>query len=236
MILSIIIPCYNEARNIPLLLERCGAVVQRDGIEIVLVDNGSTDSSPAEFERLLPQYPFARGVRVDVNQGYGFGIRAGLTAATGEILAWTHADMQTDPGDALQGLARFEAAADPTTLFIKGLRHGRPVADSCFTVGMSLFESVLLRQPLWDINAQPTMFHRDFMKTWQSPPDDFSLDLYVYYQARLRDLTISRISVRFGERAHGVSHWNVDWRSKVKFIQRTIAYSGKLHQQVSGAR
>ena len=101
---------------------------------------------------------------------------------------------------------------------------------------MSLFESVLLRQPLWDINAQPTMFHRDFMKTWQSPPDDFSLDLYVYYQARRRDLTISRIPVKFGERAHGVSHWNVDWRSKVKFIQRTIAYSGKLHQQVSGAR
>ena len=39
---------------------------------------------------------------------------------------------------------------------------------------MSLFETLLLRTRLWDINAQPTMFHRDFFASWDRPPHDFS--------------------------------------------------------------
>ncbi|MFP3686180.1 glycosyltransferase, partial [Bacillus sp. SIMBA_026] len=85
-----------------------------------------------------------RTVRVEKNQGYGFGILSGLRAAEGRILAWTHADMQTDPADALKGLALFEQAADPERLFVKGKRHGRPLGDVAFTVGMSAFETLLL--------------------------------------------------------------------------------------------
>ena len=42
---SLIIPCFNEAKNIPLLLERCGGITRLGEIEIILVDNGSTDGS-----------------------------------------------------------------------------------------------------------------------------------------------------------------------------------------------
>jgi len=42
-------------------------------------------------------------VRVPVNQGYGLGILSGLRAATGEIIGWTHADLQTDVMDVLTG-------------------------------------------------------------------------------------------------------------------------------------
>ena len=41
---SLVIPCYNEAKNIPLLLERCAVFNGRDDFEIILVDNGSTDA------------------------------------------------------------------------------------------------------------------------------------------------------------------------------------------------
>ena len=40
---SLVIPCYNEAKNIPLLLKRCAVFNDRDDFEIILVDNGSTD-------------------------------------------------------------------------------------------------------------------------------------------------------------------------------------------------
>ena len=76
-----------------------------------------------------------------------------------------------------------------------------------------------------DINAQPTLFRRDFYRTWQSPPHDFSLDLFAYHQALVAGLEVQRFPVRFGERAHGVSHWNVNWMAKWKFIRRTVAYS-----------
>lgn len=226
MKLSLIIPCYNEAANIPLLLERCKTLAERPDIEVILVDNGSTDDSARIIASLLPTYPGFRTVRVSKNQGYGYGILEGLRAAKGEILSWTHADLQTDPCDALRGLALIELHGPNS--FIKGRRYGRPFADVIFTVGMSIFETLLLRTRLWDINSQPTMFHRDFFSSWQCPPYDFSLDLFAYYTARTKRLSIHRFPVKFGERAHGVSHWNVNWSAKVKFIKRTVAFSLQL--------
>lgn len=225
-VLSLVIPCYNEAKNLPHLLERCAVVTAaRPDIEIILVDNGSTDNSAVVFADLLPSYPGCRVVKVERNQGYGFGILSGLRAAEGHFLAWTHADMQTDPKDVLAGLALFEKSPTPEKLFVKGARYGRPLSDVVFTVGMSIFEIVLLGKMLWDINAQPTMFPRSFFESWQSPPHDFALDLYAYHCAREAGHAIARFPVRFGERLHGQSHWNVNWAAKWKFIRRTMDYS-----------
>ncbi|WP_036169906.1 glycosyltransferase family 2 protein [Massilia sp. 9096] len=226
---SLVIPCYNEAANLPLLLERCKGLASPD-VEVILVDNGSTDTSPDVLRRLLPAYPGCRSVRVEKNQGYGFGILSGLRAAKGEILGWTHADMQTDPQDALRGLALFERHG--MDAFVKGRRYGRPMADVAFTMGMSLFETVLLGSRFWDINAQPTMFSRRFFDTWAEPPHDFSLDLYAYFEARRQRSKVVRFPVHFGERAHGVSNWNVNWAAKRKFIRRTVDFSLQLKQKI----
>jgi glycosyltransferase involved in cell wall biosynthesis len=227
---SLVIPCYNEAANLPLLLERCRLLAARPGAEVLLVDNGSTDATQEMLVSLLPHYPGCRSVRVVKNQGYGYGILSGLKAATGDCIGWTHADMQTDPQDTLAGLKLFDTYGD--RIFAKGRRYGRPLADVAFTVGMSVFETVLLAQPMWDINAQPTMFSRRFFETWVSPPHDFSLDLYAYYQARKQGLAVHRFPVKFGARAHGVSHWNVDWASKKKFIRRTVEFSLHLKKDL----
>lgn len=231
MKLSLVIPCYNEAKNIPLLIDRCAEVVKENDVEVILVDNGSSDTTPDVLSSLLPQYSNIRSVRVEINQGYGYGILAGLRTAKGNILAWTHADMQTDPADVLKGLQFFTQKNHD--IFVKGRRYGRPLADTFFTVGMSIFESLLMQCRLWDINAQPTMFTRIFFETWQNPPHDFSLDLYAYYEARRQKLSVYRFPVRFGERAHGTSHWNVNWQAKWKFIQRTLQYSFQLKKRTS---
>lgn len=227
---SLVIPCYNEAASLPSLLERCKHVAAQPGWEVILVDNGSTDDSAAILLRLLPDYPGVRSVRVAQNQGYGFGILAGLKAAEGAILGWTHADLQADPQDALAAVALFEQHGPD--IFVKGRRYGRPAGDVAFTVGMSVFESALLGTPLWDINAQPTMFSRTFFEGWHQAPSDFSLDLYAYYKARAEGLSIHRMAVAFGARAHGVSHWNVNWAAKKKFIRRTVEFSLQLRKLV----
>ena len=138
--------------------------------------------------------------------------------------------MQTDPQDVVLGLDLFEESG-PEVL-VKGRRYGRPIADTFFTIGMSGFETLLLRKHMWDINAQPTMFSRKFFETWRVPPDDFALDLYAYYEAKSQSIKVRRFPVEFGERVYGQSHWNVDWKSKWKFIQRTVSYSLKLRKRV----
>ncbi|MBF0175273.1 MAG: glycosyltransferase family 2 protein [Magnetococcales bacterium] len=232
--ISLVIPCYNEGANLSLLVERCRRVVAHEGVEVILVDNGSRDDTPAILQRLLTGETRIRSVRVELNQGYGFGILSGLRVAEHPILAWTHADMQTDPLDLLKGLRLYRSLPEPERLFVKGRRHGRPLADLLFTVGMGVFESMLLRVPLWDINAQPTMLPKCFFEKWQNPPHDFSLDLYAYYHAKHQGLRVERFPVLFGKRAHGVSHWNINWRAKYKFIKRTVDFSLSLRRRLKG--
>ena len=132
MKLSVVVPCYNEEQNIPLILARFAQVVDRDDVEVILVDNGSTDHSAQVLTELLPEYPFARTVKVEVNQGYGYGILQGLKECRGEYIGWTHADMQTDPADILRALAVIEAQNG--LVFVKGRRKGRPL----FRLSMAL--------------------------------------------------------------------------------------------------
>jgi glycosyltransferase involved in cell wall biosynthesis len=230
MRLSLIIPCYNEARNIPGLLDRCRLVTEGADAEIIIVDNGSTDDTPAVLAQLLPRCAGCRSVVIDRNQGYGHGIVQGLRAAKGDIIGWTHADLQADPVDVLTGLALFEAHGEDS--YVKGKRYGRPLADVCFTIGMSCFETVLLGRPMWDINAQPNLFPRTFFQQLADLPDDFSLDLFTYYRAQTMGLKVRRFPVRFGDRAHGISHWNVNWQSKWHFIRRTMQFSLQLRKRL----
>jgi glycosyltransferase involved in cell wall biosynthesis len=232
MMLSLVIPCYNEAENLPSLIARCRELVRHPDIECILVDNGSTDGSASVLSAQLAGQTQLRMVKVEQNKGYGHGILAGLKQAQGRILAWTHADLQTDPTDVLRGLECFKKSKSPDRLFVKGQRFGRPASDVVFTVGMSIFETALLAQPLWDINAQPTMFPRSFFERWKTPPDDFALDLYVYYNARQAGMTVERFPVHFSKRLHGHSHWNVNWQAKVKFIRRTLKYSFRLRREM----
>ncbi|MDD6237510.1 MAG: glycosyltransferase family 2 protein [Clostridiales bacterium] len=232
MRISIVVPCYNEAENIPLILERFGEVIKTDEVEVILVNNGSTDNSAAVLEELLPKYPFAKTVLVPVNQGYGYGILQGLDSAQGEYIGWTHADMQTDPADVLKALEIIRGSADKN-IYVKGNRKGRPLFDQFFTWGMGFFETLYFRTPMDDINAQPNIFPREFYNSWENPPYDFSLDLYAVYMAKKAGMSVVRFPVLFPERIHGESKWNNEGlKSKWKFIKRTLQFSVELKHRL----
>lgn len=232
MKLSIVIPCYNEEKNIPLILSKFNEVIKTDDIEVILVDNGSTDNTKIVLNNLMPKYKFATVVNVVKNQGYGFGITSGLLQATGQYIGYTHADLQTDPKDVIKALEIIERQSAPMNSYIKGNRRGRPFFDQLFTWGMSFFETVLLGKKLWDINAQPNIFPRSFFETLKDIPKDFSLDLFFLYMAQKKGLNLIRFDVLFPERVHGESNWNTGIASKWKFIKRTINFSLKLKKEL----
>lgn len=228
---SLIIPCFNEEAAIPELLERIAVVAREPDVEVILVDNGSTDGSRAILSEGVIAYPGCRLVAVEENRGYGYGILCGLESASGEVLGWTHADLQADPADVLRGLEIFESQG--AEIFVKGRRFGRLARDVFFTAGMSCLETMLFRQTMWDINAQPTMFSRTFFESWEQPPTDFSLDLYAYWKAKNENLPVHRFRVEFQTRRYGASHWNTSWSEKRKFIKRTLSFSFELKKRRS---
>lgn len=230
--LSIIVPCYNEAKNIPLILEAFRGIHKEQSFELVLVDNGSKDDSAHVFQKELSkkQNSFAKVVTVKVNQGYGHGILSGIRAAKGDILCWTHADMQTPPEDCLRVYKTLLESKDVDETVVKGKRTKRAFGEWFFTLGMSIIASTVLLTPLYDINAQPKLFSRTLFESLKNPPKDFSLDLYLLYVAKKRGYTLKCIPVVFRDRIHGESKWAFSFRSKVKTIWRTIKYIFKLRR------
>ncbi len=231
MKLSVIIPCYNEAANIPFILEEYNRLLtNRNDIEIILVNNASKDDTAAVLERLSPNYSFLKTIFESV-PGYGSSVLAGLKSANSEYIGWTHGDMQTPPQNVIKALEMVLSFGERKDVYVKGKRYGRPFFDKVFTWGMSLFETLYMGVVLNDINAQPNIFHRSFFEKWQNPPLDFSLDLYALYKAKKERLTIVRFAVPFLKRIHGTSAWNTGIASKWKFIKRTMEFSIKLKKE-----
>ena len=225
--LSIVLPCYNESGNLKNLLDAYKRVIVRDDIEIIIVNNGSLDETGSLLEEIKDTYSFLRIVTIVKNEGYGNGVITGLKEAHGKYIGWSHGDLQTPPEDVVRALEIIEKD-NLNNFLIKGRRYGRPFADEVFTVGMSVFETVLFGKVLYDINAQPNIFPKEFFEEWVHPPLDFSLDLYVLHLAKSKRMNVIRFPVEFRKREAGVSSWNISWSSKWKFIKRTLSFSFKL--------
>jgi glycosyltransferase involved in cell wall biosynthesis len=235
--LSVVVPCYNEVESIAAIARRFSAARPTErGFQLVLVDNGSGDGTWAELGRICRRHRFVKRARVRENIGYGYGILAGLGAADGEFLCWTHADLQADPLDAAKAYGIAQAQRDPRACFVKGRRRNRPALDAFFTLGMSAFSALALGRWLDDINAQPNLFHRDFLPRLRDAPRDFSFDLYAFYRAKEAGMEIVRLPVDFSKRAHGESHWNTGIAGKWKFIRRTALFTLELRRRLLGER
>ena len=101
--LSIIIPSYNEKNNLNSLLVKTNKILSKyKNIEIIIVDNGSTDGSKDYLDSKKKIFNKVKIVRVKKNIGYGYGIKYGLKHASGTIISWSHADLQFDINDVVK--------------------------------------------------------------------------------------------------------------------------------------
>ena len=65
MKVSLVVPCFNEAENLPVLINRCERLIAQYPVEVILADNGSTDDSSS----VIKKCPHIKLVRVDKNEG-----------------------------------------------------------------------------------------------------------------------------------------------------------------------
>lgn len=218
--LSIIMPCYNESRNLPIIVERLAAFWPAVNFELILVNNGSRDDSERVLQELAAKGTgFLRTVRIETNKGYGHGVLTGLKAARADLVAYSHADIQTPPEDVIRAfqLAK-ENGLDLRQALVKGERINRRKEEQATTKGLEMIAFWLLGYRVFDMNGQPKLFHRDLLQSLKDAPDDFSFDVYVMYKAVQKGLKVVTFPVDFGLRLHGQSHWASSRIKKVKTI------------------
>ncbi|HEX3869371.1 MAG TPA: glycosyltransferase family 2 protein, partial [Pirellulales bacterium] len=123
--LSIVIPVYNEAESLAILHDELDDVAREHGydLDIVLVDDGSTDGSWKTIQRLASNDPRVCGIRFRRNFGKAAALSAGFKAARGQTVMTLDADLQDDPHE----IPRFLAALGERELDVvsgwKQVRH-----------------------------------------------------------------------------------------------------------------
>ena len=100
-----------------------------------------------------------------------------------------------------------------------------------FFVFYGNFASLILKNEIAEINAQPTIFSKNLMKEFYLPPKDFSFDTYVYWLALENNYSVIRDEFLFPQREYGLSNWNFGLGSRIRFSINLIKYFFKLRKK-----
>lgn len=126
MDLSVVVPVHNEAGNIDPLLEEIHAALDgRYDFEVVYVNDGSTDHTPAELAAAARRYPRLRVITHRVACGQSTALRTGIRAARAPWIATLDGDGQNDPADIPRLLEAARAAGDARLRMVAGYRKRR---------------------------------------------------------------------------------------------------------------
>jgi undecaprenyl-phosphate 4-deoxy-4-formamido-L-arabinose transferase len=112
--ISVVIPLYNESATLPELYRRAVESLEKaaEAFELIFVDDGSTDSTFAELERIHAADGRVRAVRLKRNFGQHPAMHAGLVRAQGEILVTMDGDLQNAPEDLPRLIQALESGVD----------------------------------------------------------------------------------------------------------------------------
>lgn len=121
---TIVIPCKNEADNLPILIGEVHTAMNGRDYEVIVVDDGSTDRTPQVIAELARSAGRLRHVRHDRSAGQSAAVRSGVFAAKGGVVVTMDGDGQNDPAY-LPKLADALVAAGPKVGIAAGQRLKR---------------------------------------------------------------------------------------------------------------
>jgi dolichyl-phosphate beta-glucosyltransferase len=203
-VLTLIFPCYNEAERLPhTLTAYLAELPRRPGqVEVLVVDDGSTDQTFAVAEAFAARDDRVRVIRSQPNNGKGHGVRTGMLEATGELLVFTDADGSYGPGE----VARVAAALADAPVAIGSRPAGWATGPPVRRLASRLFNraiQALLGLPFGDTQCGLKGFRRQAALELfgRARLDGFAFDAELLFLARRLGLAVTEVPVRAEERA-----------------------------------
>jgi glycosyltransferase involved in cell wall biosynthesis len=125
--ISVVVPVKDEAENVvPLAREIAAATASEPSVEIIFIDDGSSDGTAGVLKALKAEIPALRVIRHAKNMGQSRGLRTGVQAARSDIVVTLDGDGQNDPADIPKLLAALRGSLDGSNIsLVSGIRAKR---------------------------------------------------------------------------------------------------------------
>ena len=200
--LSLVFPAFNEADNLPVLLESAVKIGDSLGLgfEIVVVDDGSQDATAHILEAWSARDPRIRAVHHLANQGYGAALRRGLREARGELVFFSDADLQFE----LSEIQNLLAHSDDFDI-IAGYRAPRrdPIGRRLIARIWGLLVELLFDLRVRDIDCAFKIFHREVLDAIPIDSIGAFVNTEILARARAQQFRIKQIPVTHRARQLG---------------------------------
>ena len=219
--LSLVFPAFNEAENLPTLLESAVKIGDRLGasFEIVIVDDGSIDHSAEILARWAGRDPRISRVHHPKNLGYGAALRSGLRQARGELVFFSDADLQFD----LREIALLLRHAEDADI-VAGYRAPRrdPWLRRLIAWVWGRLVRALFDIPVRDIDCAFKVFRRDVLDAIPIESIGAFVNTEILARARAAGFKIKQVPVTHHPRRSGTqsgAHPRVILRALVELSQ-----------------
>ncbi len=231
MIVSVVIPVFNEMRTLEQVIKRVQAAPVEK--EIILVDDYSNDGS-RELVQSLAEQPNVRAVLHDYNQGKGAALRSGFAAATGDVVLIQDADLEYDPNDYPKLLGPI-VANDADVVYGSRFAGGETHRVLYFWHSMgnrflTLLSNMMTNLNLTDMEVCYKVFRREIIQSIDLKENRFGFEPEVTARlARFRKpdgspLKIFEVGISYAGRTYEEGK-KIGWRDGVRAIWCIIRYN-----------
>lgn len=225
VVLSVVIPCYNEARTVEKLLRQVREVPLR--LEVVVVDDGSTDGTRDLLPRLEEEGLIDQLVFHEQNGGKGTALRTGFARATGDVVVVQDADLEYDPAELpylLAPILRGQADAVYGSRFLGGphrvLFFWHSVGNRFLTLLSNMFTDVNLT----DMETCYKMVRRDLLQSLPLSAQRFGIEPELTARLAQSGARIYELPISYHGRSYAEGK-KIGWKDGVSALWSIVKYN-----------
>ena len=229
MLLSIVIPVYNEVRTLEALVDRVLSIDVGMERQIVLVDDGSSDGTRELYPKIQARWPAQRFVikLQECNQGKGAAIRTGFQLAEGDVVLIQDADLEYDPADypsLLEPILEGRADVVFGSRFVGSKAHR--VLYFWHYVGnrfLTLFSNMLTNLNLTDMETCYKVFRREVVRSLNLRSNRFTIEPEITAKVAKGRWRIYEVGISYAGRTYAEGK-KIGWKDAVTAMWAIVRF------------